>query len=89
MDSPTALNWLWNVSLRTVSDFLKWNPFYAKLKGQYVAWSYKKKKRKEIKANKKAIYKEPKDKRWLETVDINSLDHSSKKSILQAEISRA
>ena len=45
--------------LRTISFLFNWNSLHARLSSHYKAWSYKNKKHKKIKADKKFLYKEP------------------------------
>ena len=45
--------------IRRESFFFNWDSLYARLNSHYKAWSYKNKKHKKIKADKKFLYKEP------------------------------
>ena len=51
--------------------YFTWDSFHARLKGQFKAWSYKKKKHKKIKAYRKSLQKEPTVKRCLLILDLN------------------
>ena len=58
------------IDVAITGDFLKnWNSLHAKLDSHYMAWSYKKKKHKKIKAYTKSLYKEPKVNRCLLILD--------------------
>ena len=53
--------------------FFNWDSLHAKLDSHYEAWSYKKKKRKKIKAYRKSVLKEPTVKRYLLILDLKPL----------------
>ena len=62
-----------------------WDSLHAWLNSHCEAWRYKKKKHKKIKANWKAVQRNPKEKRCLLTLDLKPfIDHRSKERNLQA-----
>lgn len=54
----------------TFFDFFKWDPLHARLSILYEAYSYRKKKDKNIKPYRMAVLREPTDKRGLSFLDL-------------------
>ena len=56
-----------------MSFFFNWYSLHARLNSHYKACSYKKRKRKKVKAYRKSIQKEPTAKRYLLILDLKPL----------------
>ena len=59
LNKPRASSYVEIVALSFFESFLNWNSLHARLNGRYKAWSYKKKKHKNIKIYRESLQKEP------------------------------